>query len=177
MTLFTNSLAIYPVVEDHPKHGLLVGVSSGGKFRIPVGNVLWRVDKNDSILVSSADMPTVEQTHVDEYYKKLDQNINNKNNYSEILSKATADLMKQTSSGLISALAGAAVASGEKAHKMLNQMRSGQSLIIRRNLGTHSDIGIPQSSDLLVGQFFNGQQRPIPIDRSFHTALEACNIS
>ena len=41
---FSRMGMLYPVVENNPVHGLLVGVSSGGKFRLPTGDIVWRVD-------------------------------------------------------------------------------------------------------------------------------------
>src|SRR5690606_38699484 len=50
---------LYPVVENNSKLGLLVGVSSGGKMRLPTGDILWRVDDNPHRTLRAADNPAL----------------------------------------------------------------------------------------------------------------------
>lgn len=57
---FSRSFALYPVVERHPEFGLLVGVSSGGLYKVPVGNIVWRVDDNRYRTLKAVDTPTGE---------------------------------------------------------------------------------------------------------------------
>ena len=56
--VFTTTFTLYPVIEMNPKYGLLVGVSSGGKFAVPVGDILWRVDQNTPISIKAHETPS-----------------------------------------------------------------------------------------------------------------------
>lgn len=41
---YTRTGALYPFVENSSTHGVLVGVGSGGRIRLPTGDIVWRVD-------------------------------------------------------------------------------------------------------------------------------------
>src|SRR5690606_37462148 len=41
---YSRSGYLYPIIERSGTHGLLVGISSGGQFRLPTGAIVWRVD-------------------------------------------------------------------------------------------------------------------------------------
>ena len=53
---FTPAGMLYPFVEKSSVHGLLVGVSSGGRFRLPTGQIIWRVDERPFRTLSPADV-------------------------------------------------------------------------------------------------------------------------
>lgn len=54
---YTRFGYLYAVVENNPEAGLLVGVSSGGRLRLPVGDVVWRVDDKPYRTLKAADNP------------------------------------------------------------------------------------------------------------------------
>ena len=60
---YTRAFHLYPVVEKHPKHGVLVGVSTGGNYPVPSGDILWRVDENKPILIKSAETPSNQKNY------------------------------------------------------------------------------------------------------------------
>ena len=45
---YTRVGALYPFVDQKGAHGLLVGVASGGRIRVPSGDILWRIDEQPS---------------------------------------------------------------------------------------------------------------------------------
>lgn len=140
---YTRIFAFYPIVENHPKHGLLVGVSTGGTVGVPAGDIIWRVDNNKPVRLSAASNPSSGQS------------------YFGVDIGAT--------------LAPATVASGAKARRMLAEMKSGTNLLFRQD-APGQEIGIVRSSTYRAGEIDKGLPRPIPLDASFHAALEDCNL-
>jgi len=59
---FSRTGYLYPIVEMHPVHGLLVGVSSGGRFRLPTGDIVWRVDGRPYRELKAANNPASPST-------------------------------------------------------------------------------------------------------------------
>jgi hypothetical protein len=113
---FTRVGYLYPVVERNSKLGLLVGVRSGGRVPIPIGDVLWRVDDRPFRELKAADNPRG-AAPVAAYRTG-----------NEAADKAMADALAMAS-GLSST---ATVASGDRAREMLAEMLAGQSLIFRQ---------------------------------------------
>lgn len=56
-SVFTKSGMAYPFV-GYIDGELLVGVRSGGKFRIPVGNIQLRIDEHDAWTIMTSETPT-----------------------------------------------------------------------------------------------------------------------
>jgi hypothetical protein len=54
---FSRTGTLYPIVENSSVHGVLVGVSSGGRFRLPTGDIVWRVDDRPFRTPAAADNP------------------------------------------------------------------------------------------------------------------------
>lgn len=152
---FTRSGTIYPVVELNSAHGLLVGVSSGGRFRLSTGDILWRVD----------DLP----------YRELKAADNPAGIDSAVPADATAQLTQQAMTLTRAMTATSTLASGRRAWAMLAELRAGRGLQFRQ-ANPNSAYGLPQQQTLLTGQVTKTGLRPVPIDASFHAALATCKI-
>lgn len=59
---FTQVGILYAVVENNSDAGLLVGVSSGGRWRVPIGDIVWRVDDKPYRTLRAMDNPEVVRT-------------------------------------------------------------------------------------------------------------------
>lgn len=165
-TEFSRFGYLYPIVENNSKLGLLVGVSSGGKYRVPTGDILWRVDSNPHRDIKAMDNPAgASFVPMMEPYKTG----------NEAADKAVADAMaysQKLTAGLTST---STVASGDKAKEMLREMLAGQTLLFRQAQIAPA-YGLPNDQTYRVGQYTNEGQRPIPIDASFRRGLAECGI-
>lgn len=157
---FTQMGGLYPVVEMNSTYGLLVGVSSGGRYRLPTGDILWVVDGLPHRELRAADnpgMPPLPSASVDP---------------TQTTNAATAYAMQMVKTGV----ATSTMASGAKAREMLDEMLGGKSLLFR-SAGFGPQIGLPNYSALMAGQFNEkGELRPVPLDESFRAGLRACGI-
>lgn len=54
---FSQTGGLHAVVQNSTHHGLLVGVSSGGRFRLPTGDIVWRVDDRPYRELKATDNP------------------------------------------------------------------------------------------------------------------------
>lgn len=158
---------LYPVVENNSRLGLLVGVSTGGKFRVPSGDVLWRVDANPYRELKAADNPFDPAAPTATYTPYKTGNA--------AADKAVADAMALTQRLTAGMTATSTMATGEKAKKMLREMVAGQSLIFRQAQAAPA-YGLPSSQTYRVGQFTDEGLKPIPLDDSFRRGLAECGI-
>lgn len=162
---FSRTGLLYPIVENNPVHGLLVGVSSGGKFRLPTGDIVWRVDDRPFREIKAennpagAPAPTV-ATAVP----------------TDAASKAMQEAVAMTTKLTAAMTATSTVASGKRAQAMLAEMLAGQTLIFRSAAVT-PQFGLQNSAMYRVGQFTKDGLRPIPIDDSFRSGLEMCRLN
>jgi hypothetical protein len=162
-TYFTTRVgALYPVVENNSQLGVLVGVSSGGTIRMPVGDIVWRIDDKPFRTLRMIDNPAVAgqpalTMPTDPAQKAMHETVSN-----------AYKLAQQAAST-------ATVASGARAKELLAEMMAGKSLIFRRETAAPA-YGLPSSAPYSVGQYTSEGQRPIPIDESFHQSLAACGI-
>jgi len=164
---FTRTGYLYPLVENHPIHGLLVGVSSGGQFRLPTGDIVWRVDDRPFQDLKAADNPPSQTAPV---------SIPSLPAGDDAASKAMRDTIEQAlrmSSGLA---ATSTMASGSKAREMLDEMLACRPQIFRAAASV-PDYGLPSSNTYRVGQFTSKGLRPFPLDASFRAGLTACGIA
>lgn len=151
----TRAGYFYPIVENNSEVGLLVGVSSGGRFQIPVGNILWRVDDHPHRELRSADNP-------------ISSAMGPPPPGIEALPPEAARIM-------LTAMAPATVASGERARELLDEMLAGRTLIFRATTAS-AGYGLPNEREGRVGQVTNQGLAPIPLDNSFRAALAQCGI-
>ena len=158
---------LYPIVENNAQLGLLVGVSSGGKYRLPTGDILWRVDANTFRTLHAIDNPM--STPVAPLFAPAPTG-------NEATDKAMADAMAKSSKMVGALTATSTVVGGDKAVEMLQEMLAGQALLFRQ-ASTAPSYGLPSSQTTAVGQHTNEGQRPIPLDDSFRRGLAECGIS
>jgi hypothetical protein len=158
---------IYPIVENNPVHGLLVGVSSGGRFRLPAGDILWRVDDKPFRQLKAADNPgagaalsamTLPTGTPEAALQSMQQ----------VMANAT-----RLSTALIST---STVASGPRAKEMLAEMLAGHSLLYR-GATVAPEYGLPSRDMFEVGQYTRDGLVPFAIDDSFRAGLAACGIA
>jgi hypothetical protein len=156
---FSRTGALYPIVENSSTYGLLVGVSSGGRFRLPTGDILWRVDDRPFRTLAAADSPagmnatTLPQANA-----------------------AMAHLVAEQMRVIAAATATSTVASGSVARAMINEMLAGKGLVYRSAAAT-ANYGLPTGVERSVGQITSEGLRPYPLDDSFRAGLAACGIS
>lgn len=153
---FTRMGALYPIVENNSVHGLLVGVSSGGRFRLPTGDIQWRVDDHPLRVLRAADNPTGAAT-------------------SSVPSGTMQQLADQQMKLIAAATATSTLVSGAAARAMLDEMLAGKGLIFRAAAAANP-YGLPGEQQAAVGQATKGGLRPYPLDDSFHAGVAACGI-
>lgn len=158
---FSRTGYLYPVVEFNSEFGLLVGVSSGGPVRLPVGNIVWRVDDKPYRELRALNNPT-QGTPASASEAAAD-----------MTSARIAETIKYAQKLAANAGATATVASGEEAAAMLNEMLGGSALIYRANR-SNAQFGLPTGQEQRVGQWTSDGMRPIPLDASFKQAVEYC---
>lgn len=163
---FSRSGYLYPIVERHPVHGLLVGVSSGGRFRLPTGDILWRVDDHPYRTLKAADNPPTSASSFTIPDLPAGDDAS-----SQAVRDTVANAM-QLASGMA---ATSTVASGDTARAMLAEMLVGQSLIFRASAAV-PDYGLPSARTYEVGQITGKGFRPFPLDESLRAGFAACGI-
>jgi len=110
-TRYSRTGFLYPVIEKHPQHGLLVGVSSGGRFRLPTGTILWRVDDQPFREVRPEDGPMTADMSSALPSAVMGQD--------PVAAKAVADAMAVSGRMIMSATATSSFAMGDTARAML----------------------------------------------------------
>ena len=153
---FTRFGAIYPVVEMNSALGLLVGVSGGGKIRLPTGDILWRVDDKPFRELKAADNPQRNQPPPAPLAS---------------VPGMTAEVMRMTAA----LTATSTMASGDKAREMLDEMIAGNGLIYRQQTAAPA-FGLPSPVEREVGQITKDGLAPFPLDESFRAGLASCGI-
>ena len=153
---FTRVGALYPIVEMNSDYGLVVGVSSGGGYRMPTGDILWRVDGLPFREIRAADNPGTRMAGV---------------NPADTVTQVT-----QQSLALARSLtATSTVASGDPAWAMLEELRHGKGLQFRQAAAVGA-YGLPQQRVAETGQITSKGLRPFALDASFQSALQTCGI-
>ncbi|MCW2363123.1 MULTISPECIES: hypothetical protein [Sphingobium] len=153
---------LYPVIEMSSRHGLLVGVSSGGRYRLPTGTIVWRVDDQPFRELKAEDNPQ-------------GASVSAAPTANDAATKAMADAMALSNKMVMSATATSTLASGEVAKAMLSELRAGQGLIFRA-AAISSPYGLPDPNMMRVGQFQKDGLKPLPVDASLAIALAECGI-
>lgn len=163
---FTRTGYLYPLVENHPVLGLLVGVSSGGQFRLPTGDILWRVDNRAFRELKAADNPPPARSTI------AMPNLPPSDDPASQAMRNTIEQALRLSSGIA---ATSTMASGTRAREMLDEMLGGTSLIFRAAASV-PDFGLPSANAYRVGQYTSKGLKPFPLDASFRAGLTACGI-
>ncbi|ALE17110.1 hypothetical protein AMC99_01822 [Altererythrobacter epoxidivorans] len=160
---------LYPVVENNSKLGLLIGVSSGGQYRVPTGDILWRIDSNPHRTLRAADNPA---TAMNSAYTTQPFKTGNAET-----DKRIAEAMAQSGSMVAAITATSTMASGELAQDLLTEMVGGQTLLYRQAQVAPA-YGLPSSQTGRVGQYTSDEgQVPFKLDASFHRGLKECGIA
>lgn len=133
-------------------YGLLVGVSSGGRFRLPSGDILWAVDNLQYRALRSAENPGAATS-----------------------SPATPPTTPEALTAWTMQLA------RRDRHQHDGERREGAGNAGRDVEGTLAAVPagrLPDYCALAAGQVNEkGQLKPIPLDASFRDGLSACNIT
>lgn len=157
---------LYPVVENNSKLGLLVGVSSGGKIRVPTGDILWRVDNNPHRTIRAADNPSLPGSAMFGSYKTGDPETD----------KRIEEAMANSGNMIAAMTATSTMASGELAQEMLQELLAGQSLLYRQAQIAPA-YGLPSGQTGSVGQYTSDEGHvPFKLDASFKRGLAECGI-
>ena len=160
-TRFTRTGAIYPVVEMNSQLGLLVGVSSGGRIRVPTGDIVWRIDDLPFRTLRAEDNPVAAQAESEQ---------------SNASVAAMQSGMAQINRLTAAMTATSTMASGQLAREMVSEMLNGRQLIYRRAT-TGAAFGLTDPNTTAVGQITREGLVPYPLDASFREGLQACGIS
>jgi hypothetical protein len=155
---FSRSGALYPFVQNSSDHGVLVGVSSGGRIRLPTGDIVWRVDAQPFRTLRAADNPPGTASSA-----------------APQANPAMQQLVEEQLRMIAAATATSTVASGATAKAMLSEMLAGSGLVFRSAHVTAS-YGLPSGAEREVGQFTRDGLRPYPLDASLRAGLTACGI-
>lgn len=161
---FSRTGYLYPVVEFNSEFGLLVGVSSGGPIRLPVGDIVWRVDDRPYRELRAFNNPA----HVTPPIPG--------ETAADMTSARVAETIKYAQKIAANAGATATVASGEEAAAMLNEMLAGSTLMYRANR-PNAQFGLPTGQEQRVGQWTSEGLRPIPLDGAFRQSVEHCRAA
>ncbi|WP_235519736.1 hypothetical protein [Sphingomonas sp. Leaf22] len=158
-TSYSRTGSLYPFVENSSVHGLLVGVSSGGRMRLPTGDIVWRVDDRPFRTLTAANNPPGAAASA-----------------VPAGNPAMQQLVDQQMRIVAAATATSTVASGKTARAMLDELLAGKGLIFR-SAATTTSYGLPNDSGQQVGLLTKDGVRPYPIDDSFRAGLAACGIA
>ena len=159
---FSRTGYLYPFVESHSESGVLVGVSSGGRFRLPTGDILWRVDQLPHRELRAVDSP-------------ITSPIETPAAPAGIPAEAMQQMTEYQQRLIQAATSTTTMAGGERAQEMLREMLAGTSLIFRA-AGAAPEHGLPHAGQSRVGQVTNEGLRPFPLDDSFRAGLAQCGI-
>lgn len=167
-TRYTRTGFLYPVIENHPEHGLLIGVSSGGRFRLPTGTILWRVDDHPFRELRPEEGPVTPAAALPPPSMPEGTNAATAKAVNEAMAMATrmAAGMSATST----------FATGATARAMLAELREGHGLLYRAKAAA-VDTGLPDSGAYRVGQVTQDGLKPIPVDESLVNSLAECAIT
>lgn len=160
---------LYPVVENNSKLGLLIGVSSGGQYRVPTGDILWRIDSNPHRTLLAADNPATGNNagYSAEPFKTGDAETD----------KRIKEAMASSGKMVAAITSTSTMASGELAQELLVEMIEGKTLLYRQANAAPA-YGLPSSQTGRVGQYTSDEgQVPFKLDASFHRGLKECGIA
>ncbi len=155
---FTRSGTLYPFVENSSTHGLLVGVSSGGKWRLPTGTIIWRVDDRPFRTITPGDGPVTPLA-------------------MPAGANATMQTLVEQQQRIIAvATSTSTAAAGDTARQMLRELLAGHTLLFRQAEAAQG-FGIPDGNAQSVGMITKDGLAPIPLDDSLRAGLTACGIA
>lgn len=132
---------------------LRVGVKSGGKYKVPVGNIQIRIDKNPAVSIASGETPLNQD--------QLDQSMHmDLSGMTEEQKKTFNNTYNNMTKSISKSMSPYTATTGEKAQSLLAQMKTGERAIFRV-------VSMNNTS---------AQTGSVPLDESFHQALKDCEI-
>ncbi|KPZ53410.1 hypothetical protein [Pseudoalteromonas sp. P1-25] len=153
-SVYTYSNHYYPYIEV-VNGDLRLGVKSGGKHPIPVGDVQIRIDSNTAWTISSSETPL-------DYAPK--GTLDTMKDYANYLPEENKELVEATYKTAMESAARSmspfTATTGDKARKILNEMLSGQKIKYRT-------VGLNQAASS-TGEY--------DLDPSLASALQQCGI-
>jgi hypothetical protein len=154
--VYTVAGGLYPFVKQ-VNGDLWVGVKSGGKYPMPVGDVQLRIDENKAWSIETTETPLDGLRDVVKYedFLKLDH-------LPEDQKKLIEAAYKQSSETTMKRTAPYTVATGDKAKQILKEMVNGKKLIYR-------SMGLVQGGAPTAPGTFE-------LDGSLEKALADCKI-
>lgn len=152
--VYTAANHYYPYIET-VDGDLRVGVRSGGRFLIPVGDVQIRIDQNPAWTISSSETPLdyVPEGQLKAMLAAVPKDLQQQ----QIVTNAYKTAMEATARSMSPFTA----ATGDKARTILKQMRAGHSMIYRT-------VGLNQAAST-TGEY--------ALDPSLEIALRQCDIN
>lgn len=157
-SVFTYTNHLYPFIEV-VNDELRVGLQSGGKYKVPVGDIQLRIDKNKAWEVSMSETPVSVKPNAQadvmtEYAKGLppEQQALIVNSYKAVMDSTGKMLSPFTT------------ATGEKAKAIVNEMLKGNTLIYRT-------LGFGQ-----LASYGGGTTGEFILDATLKSALDECKI-
>lgn len=157
-SVVTSNNKYYPLIQI--KNGvLMVGVRSGGRFPIPVGDVKIRVDSNKAYDISITETPVDQK--VDPVIASMKASYESLPEDQKKLVISAIDNASKTQKAMVSTYT---VATGDKAKALLEEIKHGRKLIYQAGIfanmpAMHSSIG------------------EVEINASLSNALNQCEIS
>lgn len=151
--VFTKTNQYYPYIEV-VNGDLRVGVKSGGRIQIPVGDVQMRIDQNPAWTISTSETPL---DYVPQGYLQSMQAYAQNNPQQQ---QALEGSYKAAMEGAARIMSPFTAATGEKARSILKELRGGRSLIYR-------SVGLNQAASS-TGEY--------ALDQSLEQALLKCGI-
>ncbi len=157
-TVYTSNNKYYPFVQV--KNGvLLVGVRSGGQYKVPVGDVKFRIDSNKAVDISVTETPLDKQAD-----PMIDAMKANFASLPEDQRKLISDAYDNAGKYSQAITSPVTAVSGEKAKALLEQLKQGRKLIYQA--GIFPNMPAMKSS---IGE--------IDINESFKKALIQCGVN
>ncbi|HAT42371.1 MAG TPA: hypothetical protein DCS87_11735 [Rheinheimera sp.] len=156
-SVVTSNNKYYPLIQI--KNGvLMVGVRSGGRYPIPVGDVKIRVDSNKAYDISITETPVDEK--VDPMIASMKASYESLPEDQKKLVISAIDNASKAQKAMVSTYT---VATGDKAKALLEEIKNGRKLIYQA--GIFSNMPAMQSS---IGE--------VEINISLSKALKQCEI-
>lgn len=151
---YTAQNHYYPYIEKVDSQ-LRVGLRSGGKFQIPVGDVQLRIDQNPAWTISTSETPL---DYVPEGQLAAMQAAMPEDSGQQALASSAYKTAMETAARSMSPFT---ASTGEKAQRILAQMKAGQKIIYRT-------VGLNQAAST-TGEY--------ALDASLAEALIECGIN
>jgi len=122
----TRGMRYYPVIGRNG-NDIYFGVMSGGRFKIPVGNIQVRIDQNKTWDISSSETPEVLVSKINSF-QAIDYGL--KGEQAEVVRHAQEQAMENYGR----AMSHITAVGGEKARQIIRQMLSGKRIIYRSTM-------------------------------------------